>query len=126
MIKRVHITLQYAFYRHVFYFILCNFILNIIVTDIKETALTVNYSLMKLISLEPNDPKSESTNKTLENIKTVLDTSNTNKTSALYDQLALSAIVEVLNQLLHHNSVQTKVAVLRWILHLYNKLPVKV
>ncbi|XP_077293243.1 protein VAC14 homolog isoform X2 [Arctopsyche grandis] len=93
--------------------------------NIKETALTVNYSLMKLISLEPNDPKSDSTNKTLENIKTVLDTSKANKSSALYDQLALSAIVEVLNQLLHHNSVQTKVAVLRWILHLYNKVPTK-
>lgn len=75
------------------------------VSDIKETALTVNYSVMKLITLESGDQSQSET---------------------LYDQIDLPSTVEVLNHLLHHNSVQTKVAVLRWILHLYNKIPTKV
>ncbi|CAG9137234.1 unnamed protein product [Plutella xylostella] len=37
--------------------------------------------------------------------------------------LDLKAVVGVLVQMLHHSSVHTKVAVLDWILHLYNKLP---
>lgn len=42
-----------------------------------------------------------------------------------YD-LNLPSVVDVLTQYLLHNSVQTKVAVLRWIHHLYTKLPHKV
>ena len=36
------------------------------------------------------------------------------------------SVVDVLTQYLLHNSVQTKVAVLRWIHHLYTKLPEEV
>lgn len=40
--------------------------------------------------------------------------------------LQVAAVVGVLTQMLHHNSVHTKVAALDWILQLYNKLPVEV
>lgn len=76
---------------------------------------------MKLITLDSSDQLADSMNKSKADTEDKIE-----ETSKLYDQLNLSAIVEVLNQLLHHNSVQTKVAVLRWILHLYNKVPIKV
>lgn len=40
--------------------------------------------------------------------------------------LRVAAVVGVLTQMLHHNSVHTKVAALDWILQLYNKLPAEV
>lgn len=40
--------------------------------------------------------------------------------------LQVAAVVGVLTQMLHHNSVHTKVAALDWILQLYNKLPAEV
>lgn len=44
----------------------------------------------------------------------------------LSENVDLHAVIEVLTQNLMHNSVQTKVAVLRWVLHLYIKIPVLV
>ncbi|CAH1112011.1 unnamed protein product [Psylliodes chrysocephalus] len=69
--------------------------------NIKETATAVNYSLMKLISIK-NDSD--------EHVPTELD---------------LHSVVNVLSQYLIHNSIQTKVAVLKWIHDLYTKLPTK-
>ncbi|CAG9861104.1 unnamed protein product [Phyllotreta striolata] len=72
--------------------------------NIKETATVINYNLMKLIAVK-SDLKDSS-----ENIPTDLD---------------LPTVVEVLSQYLLHNSIQTKVAVLKWIHDLYIKLPTK-
>lgn len=41
-------------------------------------------------------------------------------------QLDLKSVVDVLTQYIMHNSVQTKVAVLKWIHHLYTQIPSKV
>lgn len=40
-------------------------------------------------------------------------------------EINLPDVVRVLSDHLKHNSVQTKVAVLRWILHLYTNIPVR-
>ncbi|XP_054278723.1 protein VAC14 homolog isoform X2 [Macrosteles quadrilineatus] len=78
--------------------------------NIKDTAKAVNYSLMKLISLE-DDFVPEPVE-----VKTEGD-------SGMDSQLDLPSVVNVLTRQLLHNSVQTKVAVLRWIYHLHTKLP---
>lgn len=83
--------------------------------NIKETASAVNYSLMKLISLEPEEGKE------MGDVLAPTDRLNSSQ-STLLD---LPPVVEVLSQHLRYNSVQTKVAVLKWILHLYNKIPTK-
>lgn len=57
----------------------------------------VNKSLMELVSSKQNKA---------ENIK----------------KLDLSSVMEVLRQYLSHNSVHTKVAVLKWIHHLFNEI----
>lgn len=41
-------------------------------------------------------------------------------------EIDLQSVVDVLIQYLMHNSIQTKVAVLKWIHDLYTKLPSKV
>lgn len=41
-------------------------------------------------------------------------------------ELDLKSVVDVLTQYIMHNSVQTKVAVLKWIHHLYTQIPSKV
>ncbi|CAG9827315.1 unnamed protein product [Diabrotica balteata] len=81
------------------------------VTDIKETATAVNFTLMKLISLKAD---------TEENIRptAVCD-------DKMPNELDLHSVLDVLNQYLMHNSIQTKVAVLKWIHDLYTKLPNK-
>lgn len=70
-------------------------------TDIKETASAVNFALMQLIQKEQTDEEYE-------------------------EQLDLKSVVDVLTQYIMHNSVQTKVAVLKWIHHLYTQIPSKV
>ncbi|XP_050497595.1 protein VAC14 homolog isoform X1 [Diabrotica virgifera virgifera] len=80
-------------------------------TDIKETATAVNFTLMKLISLKA-------------------DTEEIIRPTAVCDdkmpnELDLHSVLDVLNQYLMHNSIQTKVAVLKWIHDLYTKLPNK-
>lgn len=80
-------------------------------TDIKETATAVNFTLMKLISLQG-------------------DTDNLLRPTLVPEgempnELDLHSVLNVLNQYLLHNSIQTKVAVLKWIHDLYMKLPNK-
>ncbi|XP_046661939.1 protein VAC14 homolog [Homalodisca vitripennis] len=80
--------------------------------NIKDTAKAVNFSLMKLISLEddfvpePVEIKAEG-----------------ESNPEMDSQLDLPSVVKVLTTQLIHTSVQTKVAVLRWIYHLHTKLP---
>ncbi|KAF5301649.1 hypothetical protein FQA39_LY10696 [Lamprigera yunnana] len=81
-------------------------------TDIKETATAVNHTLMKLVSLQVEEQSSSIRSVGGEDIEK-------------NEQLDLSSVVDVLTQHIMHNSVQTKVAVLRWIHHLYIKLPNK-
>nr|XP_022907270.1 protein VAC14 homolog isoform X1 [Onthophagus taurus] len=81
------------------------------ITDIKETAEAVNYIMEKLVSLQEEKVKQQ----------TEIQESEDRK---IYE-LNLPKVVEVLTDYLLHNSVQTKVAVLKWILHLYKKLPHK-
>ncbi|XP_048483551.1 protein VAC14 homolog [Plutella xylostella] len=69
--------------------------------NIRETAATVNFQLTKLVGPD------------------TLVAGAGGEGGAL----DLKAVVGVLVQMLHHSSVHTKVAVLDWILHLYNKLP---
>ncbi|KAJ2938142.1 hypothetical protein O0L34_g3721 [Tuta absoluta] len=81
--------------------------------SIRETAATVNFQLTKLVPgtssplLPPAPPPPPEGG--VEGVGV--------------GQLDLDAVVGVLTQLLHHNSVHTKVAALDWILHLYNKMP---
>ncbi|XP_044735191.1 protein VAC14 homolog isoform X2 [Chrysoperla carnea] len=81
--------------------------------NIKETATAVSLSLMRLVTLtedNSNLPPLEALNLSDEERKA--------KTN-----LDLPSIVLVLKQHLAHNSVQTKVAVLEWIYHLYTNIP---
>ncbi|XP_065168926.1 protein VAC14 homolog isoform X2 [Atheta coriaria] len=73
--------------------------------NIKETATAVNFTLMKLITLkdEQNDGRHASQD-------------------GVVCKLDLEKVLDVLTQYLSYNSVQTKVAVLRWIHHLYTNL----
>lgn len=80
--------------------------------NIKETATAVNHTLMKLVSLQVEEGNA---------VK--LRTTGSGET--VEEELDLSSVVDVLTQHVMHNSVQTKVAVLRWIHHLYIKLPEK-
>lgn len=75
-------------------------------TDIKETATAVNFTLMKLISVYGEDNQSRS-----------------HLGDEKLHELDLPSVVDVLTQFLMHNSIQTKVAVLKWIHDLYTKLP---
>lgn len=80
--------------------------------NIKETATAVNHTLMKLVSLQ------------VEQGDTAVRTAG-GEHNEVQGQLDLPSVVEVLTQHIAHSSVQTKVAVLRWIHHLYIKLPNK-
>ncbi|KAK9694327.1 Vacuolar protein 14 C-terminal Fig4p binding [Popillia japonica] len=80
--------------------------------NIKETATAVNFTMLKLVALQANDINISG--------RIDMDASEVEK----YD-LNLPSVVDVLTQFLLHNSVQTKVAVLRWIHHLYTQLPQK-
>ncbi|XP_017778884.1 PREDICTED: protein VAC14 homolog isoform X2 [Nicrophorus vespilloides] len=75
--------------------------------NIKETATVVNFALLKLV--ESKECKVGDTSK---------DEENNGKHS-----LSIESILNVLTQNLLHNSVQTKVAVLKWIHHLYTRIP---
>ncbi|XP_066591996.1 protein VAC14 homolog [Prorops nasuta] len=80
--------------------------------NIKETAARVNVSLMKLITVE-NQQASDNKAK------------DTAKESSV-EGLNLSSVVEVLIKYLTCMSVQTKVAVLKWIYHLFINIPHKI
>lgn len=77
--------------------------------NIKDTAKAVNYSLMKLISLEDDTVENAGDEKIEDNKEE--------------SKLDLPSIIEVLTTHLLHTSVQTKVAVLRWIYHLHTNIP---
>lgn len=79
------------------------------VTDIKETATAVNFTLMKLVALQDEEGDR------------ALRQNTTGDSEG--NQLNLRNVLDVLTQYLMHNSVQTKVAVLQWIHHLHIKLP---
>ncbi|XP_046483958.1 protein VAC14 homolog [Neodiprion pinetum] len=86
--------------------------------NIKETAVKVNNSLMKLITME----NTEAVNETLSPGED--STGDSGKLShPLAETLDLSSVVEVLIKHLMHTSVQTKVAVLKWIHHLFTNIP---
>ncbi|CAH2042762.1 unnamed protein product, partial [Iphiclides podalirius] len=87
--------------------------------NIRETAATVNFQLTKLIvPSSPETTPASDVEKTTE-----ADELEEDVPMDLEGKLNLDAVVRVLTQMLHHSSVHTKVAVLDWILHLYNKLP---
>ncbi|KAK9877527.1 hypothetical protein WA026_018634 [Henosepilachna vigintioctopunctata] len=77
-------------------------------TDIKETATAINYTLMKLLSLQADKSK---------------DAELRPDNGTVDDNIDLSSVVKVLTQFIMHNSIQTKVAVLKWIHDLYIKMP---
>ncbi|KAK0089963.1 hypothetical protein PV325_004440 [Microctonus aethiopoides] len=88
--------------------------------NIKDTATQVNSSLMKLITME------ESSIKQTSNTKNVIVKDDDGK--AVDDQveaptLDLTSVVEVLTKHLKQTSVQTKVAVLKWIHRLFINIP---
>ncbi|XP_025830153.1 protein VAC14 homolog isoform X2 [Agrilus planipennis] len=78
--------------------------------NIKETATTVNHNLMKLVALQVEDE---------------FNFPKKNSAELITNELDLASVVDVLTQHVLHHSVQTKVAVLRWIYHLFVKLPDK-
>ncbi|CAG2057122.1 unnamed protein product [Timema podura] len=79
--------------------------------NIKETAKAVNFTFMKLVT--------EGDDKETFPVEVVGDVMEE-------EQLDLPSLVDVLTKHLHHTSVATKVSVLRWIYHLYIKIPTKV
>ncbi|XP_019764516.2 protein VAC14 homolog isoform X2 [Dendroctonus ponderosae] len=83
--------------------------------NIKETASAVNFTLMKLISLQNSDATNEDHAEVRPN----------DFEDGIPQEIDLQSVVDVLIQYLLHNSIQTKVAVLQWIHHLYTKLPSK-
>ncbi|CAK9803710.1 Protein VAC14 homolog [Anthophora plagiata] len=87
--------------------------------SIKETATQVNANLMKLITME----NTQLVNNVGEfDVQTEKDSS---QNCSLAESLDLSSVVEVLTKHLMYMSVQTKVAVLKWIHHLFTNIPHK-
>lgn len=83
--------------------------------NIKETATAVNFTLMKLISLQEDGELAANNADDLR--------PGDHKHSS--EDLDLHSVLDVLTQYLMHNSIQTKVAVLKWIHDLYTKMPHK-
>ncbi|XP_076546294.1 protein VAC14 homolog isoform X1 [Osmia lignaria lignaria] len=111
---------------------------------IKETATQVNANLMKLVTMEntqvvnnasENDVQTQKGNVILVSIvKRKIAVSITflnflsldsSQNRSLAESLDLSSVVEVLTKHLMYMSVQTKVAVLKWIHHLFINIPHK-
>lgn len=85
----------------------------------KETAMQVNANLMKLIIME-----NTGINKTeKDNIHSTKEKNDTTQNYSLAENLDLPSVVEVLTKHLLYLSVQTKVAVLKWIHHLFINIP---
>ncbi|KAF7408581.1 hypothetical protein HZH66_003118 [Vespula vulgaris] len=92
--------------------------------NIKETATQVNANLMKLIIMENSDVS----NKVLineSNINSTKEAKDSSQSCSLAESLDLSSLVEVLIKHLMYMSVQTKVAVLKWLHHLFTNIPHK-
>ncbi|XP_015593801.1 protein VAC14 homolog [Cephus cinctus] len=96
--------------------------------NIKETATQVNINLMKLITMESTDiinntSHSESLINSTPSTREQGDSTNCSR--PLAESLDLGSVVQVLTKHLMHTSVQTKVAVLKWIHHLFTNIPNK-
>ncbi|XP_071649427.1 protein VAC14 homolog [Temnothorax longispinosus] len=89
--------------------------------SIKETATQVNANLMKLIIVK----STEITNKDQEKVHPTKEKDDVTQDHSLAENLDLASVVEVLTKHLLYLSVQTKVAVLKWIHHLFINIPQK-
>ncbi|PNF35433.1 VAC14-like protein [Cryptotermes secundus] len=90
--------------------------------NIKETARAVNFSMMKLITIEDDGDLSEGS----EAVEPGDGTASSSQEQEIQrKQLDLPSVVDVLIKHLPHTSVQTKVAVLHWIYHLHIRVPNK-
>ncbi|XP_060832222.1 protein VAC14 homolog [Bombus pascuorum] len=87
--------------------------------SIKETATQVNMNLMKLVTMENKEVIYNASETGAQTQK------NSSQTYSLAESLDLSSVVEVLTKHLMYISVQTKVAVLKWIHHLFINIPHK-
>ncbi|CAL1687419.1 unnamed protein product [Lasius platythorax] len=88
----------------------------------KETSMQVNANLMKLIIMENTEITSK---KEKDNIRSTKEKNDTMQNCSLAESLDLPSVVEVLTKHLLYLSVQTKVAVLKWIHHLFINIPHK-
>jgi vacuole morphology and inheritance protein 14 len=85
--------------------------------DIRETSKAVNYNLMRLIT-NLSEKSAEKDGQLLINVE---DGDTKTKTEASI--IDLPSVIDVLTRHLQNTAVPTKVAVLRWIYHLYLKMP---
>lgn len=92
--------------------------------NIQETAKAVNFSLMQLITIADNQEMSDSSKEVSSTRET--RSSSTPITIEKNDQLHLDPLVSVLTIHLNHESMQTRIAVLRWFYHLHLKIPRKI
>ncbi|XP_027047389.1 protein VAC14 homolog [Pocillopora damicornis] len=86
--------------------------------NIKEVAKTVNQSLMRLIT--------EDDDKDVDSDTVSMDCDNDFVQPQTQTQLDLGPVVDVLTVQLSHKSIQTRIAVLRWVLLLHMKTPNKI
>ncbi|XP_054928557.1 protein VAC14 homolog isoform X2 [Dermacentor andersoni] len=106
--------------------------------DIRETAKAVNTRLMQLVTEEDDQPShspaaSESDSPTSrrlgahQRIAGDLQQDGVTVTAMpVVTELELTPLVNVLTRQLMHVSMQTRIAVLRWFLHLFTKIPNKI
>ncbi|GFS70456.1 protein VAC14 homolog [Nephila pilipes] len=86
--------------------------------DIIETAKTVNSDLMKLVVQQKQQLTCESTEDSSEKVEAPL-------MDQLDNQLDLKSLVMVLTRQIKYDSIQTRIAVLKWIHHLLIQIPDK-
>ncbi|KAH7973010.1 hypothetical protein HPB52_020310 [Rhipicephalus sanguineus] len=109
--------------------------------DIRETAKAVNMRLMQLVTEEDDQPSSRGPVASdsdspaarglglglQQRIAGELQPDGINATAVpVATELELTPLVNVLTRQLMHVSMQTRIAVLRWFLHLFTKIPNKV
>lgn len=87
--------------------------------SIKETATQVNANLMKLVTMDNTQVVNNINDAGAHNQR------DSSQNCSLAESLDLSSVVEVLIKHLMYMSVQTKVAVLKWIHHLFLNIPHK-
>jgi vacuole morphology and inheritance protein 14 len=104
--------------------------------NIREVAKVLNYSLMQLVTMQ--DSQHDDISPTIGEQQTSINTSNgpnsmtndsTITVTSKQNSLDFSSVLEVLIRELklgENASTQSKLAVLRWILHLYSKVPMKI
>ncbi|XP_033222290.1 protein VAC14 homolog isoform X2 [Belonocnema kinseyi] len=92
--------------------------------SIKETAAHVNANLNKLITVQSTDSLDRMPHTDNDDFRKEMKDSKI-QGCPLAESLDLSSVVEVLTKHLMHTSVQTKVAVLKWIHHFFTNIPEK-